>query len=66
GAVMEYKGLSEAGYIALLPWTFKLLKVTTNNSNIFSNETFSNLEALTLNTPRNTILVHKIRQDMPK
>ncbi|WP_413926412.1 hypothetical protein, partial [Salmonella enterica] len=24
------------------------------------------LEALTLNTPRNTMLVHKIRQDMPK
>ncbi|ECK2660896.1 hypothetical protein FQY32_25225, partial [Salmonella enterica] len=66
GAVMEYKGLSGAGYIALLPWIFKLLKVTTNNSKIFSNEIFSNLEALTLNTPRNTMLVHKIRQDMPK
>lgn len=66
GAVMEYKGLSGAGYIALLPWIFKVLKATNNNSNIFNTQIFSNLESLTLNAPRNTILVHKIRKDIPK
>lgn len=66
GAVMEYKGLSGAGYIALLPWVFKILKITASNSNIFNTQTFSNLESLTLNAPRNTVLVHKIRKDIPK
>jgi len=66
GAVMEYKGLSGAGYIALLPWIFKILKVTTNNSSIFNSRFFGNLESLTLNAPRNTILVQKIRKDIPK
>lgn len=66
GAVMEYKGLSGAGYIALLPWVFKVLKVTTNDSNIFNSTIFSNLESLTLNAPRNTVLVHKIRKDISK
>ncbi|HEI9782737.1 hypothetical protein [Serratia bockelmannii] len=66
GAVMEYKGLSGAGYIALLPWVFKVLKITANNSNIFNDQIFSNLESLTLNAPRNTVLVHKIRKDIPK
>ncbi len=63
---MEYKGLSGAGYIALLPWVFKVLKITANNSNIFNDQIFSNLESLTLNAPRNTVLVHKIRKDIPK
>lgn len=66
GAVMEYKGLSGAGYIALLPWVFKILKIIASNSNIFNTQTFSNLESLTLNAPRNTVLVHKIRKDIPK
>jgi len=66
GAVMEYKGLSGAGYIALLPWLFKILKVTANNSNLFNAKIFSDLESLTLNASRETVLVHKIRQDIHK
>ena len=63
---MEYKGLSGAGYIALLPWLFKILKVTANNSNLFNAKIFSDLESLTLNASRETVLVHKIRQDIHK
>ncbi|MFV8808873.1 hypothetical protein ACNSPD_02145, partial [Yersinia enterocolitica] len=66
GAVMEYKGLSGAGYIAFLPWVFKLLKATCNNSDIFNNKILSDLESLTLNAPRNTVLVHKIRKNLSK
>ncbi|HHR6052100.1 TPA: hypothetical protein ACS7Z1_001392 [Providencia alcalifaciens] len=66
GAVMEYKGLSGAGYIALLPWIFKILKIAANDSNIFNSKIFSHLESLTLNAPRNTVLVHKIRKDISK
>ncbi|MGP2409210.1 hypothetical protein V2A84_06215 [Yersinia sp. 2553 StPb PI] len=66
GAVMEYKGLSGAGYIAFLPWFFKLLKATCNNSDIFNNKILSDLESLTLNAPRNTVLVHKIRKNLSK
>lgn len=66
GAVMEYKGISGGGYIALLPWIFKVLKVASKNSNILNTQMFSNLEALTLNASRNTVLVHKIRSDISK
>lgn len=66
GAVMEYKGLSGAGYIALLPWVFNVLKATANDSNVFNTKIFKNLESLTLNAPRNTVLVHKIRKDISK
>lgn len=66
GAVMEYNGLSGSGYIALLPWVFKILRITANKSTLFNNKIFSNLEAMTLNAPRNNILVHKVRKDISK
>ncbi|WP_159565216.1 hypothetical protein [Budvicia diplopodorum] len=64
GVLMEYEGISGAGYIGLLPWVIKLIMITSGNSKLLNNETFNKLESLTLNSPSNTILVHRIRKDI--